>query len=173
MQLRILAVLTFGGLALFFLMQSRTTLAADQPASGKRVPVIVELFTSEGCSSCPPADALLRKLEETQPVPNADIIVLGEHVDYWNYIGWTDRFSSKDFSQRQEQYARVFNLDSAYTPQMVVDGRTELNGADESSAKRAIADAAKREAIQIDLQLRKNAAGDLAAAYAVSEAAAK
>jgi hypothetical protein len=173
MQLRILAGLTFGGLALFFLMQSRTTLAADQPPSGKRVPVIVELFTSEGCSSCPPADALLRKLEETQPVPNAEIIVLGEHVDYWNYIGWTDRFSSKDFTQRQEQYARIFNLDSAYTPQMVIDGRTELNGGDESSAKRAIADAAKHEAADINLQLRKNAAGDLSAAYNVSEAAAK
>src|SRR5436305_2861413 len=128
MKLRILAALTLVALALFSLMQSKTTLASDQPASGKGVPVIVELFTSEGCSDCPPADALLRKLQETQPVPNAEIIVLGNHVDYWNHQGWKDRFSSASFSERQRQYSFAFNLDSIYTPQMVVDGQLQFNG---------------------------------------------
>jgi hypothetical protein len=109
------------------------------PAAGDaRVPVVVELFTSEGCSTCPPADALLRRLETEQPVANAEIIVLGEHVDYWNYIGWTDRFSSAQYSDRQTEYARRFRLDSVYTPQMVVDGREELNGTDERAARQAI-----------------------------------
>ena len=152
MQLRIIAALTIGGLILFGLHATKPVRAADRAAT--RVPVIVELFTSEGCSSCPPADALLRRLEEQQPVPNAEIIVLGEHVDYWNYIGWTDRFSSKQFTERQERYARVFNLDSAYTPQMVVNGRTELNGADEGVAKRSIADATKQSRVPVTMALK-------------------
>jgi len=107
--------------------------------TGKRVPVIVELFTSEGCSDCPPADALLGRLQSTQPVPGAEIIVLGNHVDYWNHDGWTDRFSTRELTQRQEEYGTSFNLDSVYTPQMVVDGKAEFNGQDESRAKRAVA----------------------------------
>ena len=156
MQLRILAALTLSGLALFlFLQRENPAAAAEPPANGKRVPVIVELFTSEGCSSCPPADALLRKLEEAQPVSNAEIIVLGEHVDYWNYIGWTDRFSSKQFTERQQQYADRFNLDSSYTPQMVVDGSAELNGADESRAKKAIAQSANAARVNVSLLLQE------------------
>ncbi|MCU1285827.1 MAG: hypothetical protein JWO13_2177 [Acidobacteriales bacterium] len=122
-------------------------------ATPKRTPVIVELFTSEGCSSCPPADALLKKLEETQPVPNADIIVLGQHVDYWNHLGWTDRFSSKELTERQRQYGDSFNLDSVYTPQMIVDGKTEFNGADDSAARTALAAAANKPKANIALTL--------------------
>jgi hypothetical protein len=118
-----------------------------------RQPVIVELFTSEGCSSCPPADAILRKLESEQPVEKAEIIVLGEHVDYWNYIGWTDRFSSAAFSERQTEYARQFRLDSIYTPQMVVDGKIELNGTDEASAKRMISKAATTAKSQLAIRI--------------------
>jgi hypothetical protein len=83
------------------------------------------------------------QLAQEQPVNEAEIIILGEHVDYWNYIGWTDQFSSAQFSKRQTEYARNFNLDSIYTPQMVVDGREELNGADERAARRTITKASE------------------------------
>jgi hypothetical protein len=127
-------------------------------ATGPRQPVLVELFTSEGCSSCPPADRLLIKLQQEQPVPEAEIIILGEHVDYWNYIGWTDRFSSPQFSNRQTDYARNFNLGSIYTPQMVVDGREELNGADERAAQRTIMQATESPKAAITLMAKEGVA---------------
>jgi len=104
-----------------------------------RTPVLVELFTSEGCSSCPPADALLQKLDHDQPIEAADIIVLGEHVDYWDGLGWHDRFSSHQYTDRQSGYSNRFNLNSSYTPQMVVDGTEQFVGNDVTRARQAIA----------------------------------
>jgi hypothetical protein len=112
-------------------------------AARAQTPVVVELFTSEGCSSCPPADLLLTKLENTQPVVGAHIIALSEHVDYWDRLGWRDPFSSLQFSLRQQEYSDAFHESDPYTPEMVVDGVTGFIGSDASRAIQTIANAAR------------------------------
>ena len=121
---------------------SASLLAAG--ADSVRAPILVELFTSEGCSSCPPADRLLESLDP-------QVIVLSEHVDYWDRLGWRDPFSAHANTLRQEGYARGFGTSGPYTPQMVIDGVTEFVGNDSRRAMDEIARARSREKIGVHL----------------------
>jgi hypothetical protein len=139
-------------IGMFFGVRNSANVEAGDvdPAQPVR-PVVVELFTSEGCSSCPPADALLAKLDQQKRLGNAEIIALEEHVDYWDHLGWHDPFSSPQFTQRQEDYSAAFRTDSVYTPQMVVDGRTEFVGSSQGNARTAISEASRLEKAEITL----------------------
>ncbi len=120
-------------------------------AQADRTPVVVELFTSEGCSTCPPADALLIELETDQPIGGAEIIGLEEHVDYWNHDGWVDSYSSPDWTLRQQEYVARFKGKSPFTPQMIVDGQRQFVGNSARDAQDAIREAAHRAKTQISI----------------------
>src|SRR5512146_349168 len=139
--------------AVALLILTLTPFAIAQNSTNSIQPLVVELFTSEGCSSCPPADALLGSLEKQGTFNGRPIIILGEHVDYWNGLGWHDRFSSAALTQRQSEYARRFNLQSVYTPQMVVNGRTEFVGNDPAALQKAFAASDNSPADPITLQI--------------------
>jgi hypothetical protein len=111
-----------------FIVACIATVATAQSSNmtNIRTPILIELFTSEGCSSCPPADLWLQQLDATQPVPGAELIVMSEHVDYWDHDGWKDPYSLALSNDRQSGYVRAMGLSTAYTPQAIVNGRTEL-----------------------------------------------
>ncbi len=100
--------------------------------------MLAELFTSEGCSSCPPADKMLGQIDEMQPITGEHVIVLGEHVDYWNHDGWKDAYSSAYFTQRQTDYVRRFGVKEPYTPEMVIDGAAQVSGNDGPAVQSAL-----------------------------------
>jgi hypothetical protein len=127
----------------------------NPPPPAPRAIVVVELFTSEGCSSCPPADALLRRLAADQPIDGVEIVGLGDHVDYWDHLGWRDPFSSALFSERQSAYAKVFGSDSIYTPQMVIDGTLTSVGSDDQAVRRNILAAAREAKAVLDVSLAR------------------
>jgi hypothetical protein len=138
------------------------------PSSDRPVPVLVELFTAEGCSTCPPADKLLDAMIASQPTASAIIVGLGEHVDYWDRLGWKDRFSSAAFTRRQQLYAERFKGENVYTPQMVVDGETAFVGNDVEAARRAIERAAAAPHGVVGLQLESSVANRVAVSVTVS-----
>ena len=152
-RLTFIAMISVTLLGALFLPRVQAVGRGKERAGGgtQGAPVLVELFTSEGCSDCPPADALLEKLDRTQPARGAEVIVLSEHVDYWNDIGWRDPYSSHEYSVRQRAFASQLGLGTIYTPQMVVDGSIQLVGSDERGAIQAIESAAKAEKIPISL----------------------
>ena len=138
------ALLMFGAFAAL----STTAIQTE----GARVPVVVELFTSEGCSDCPPADAVLTRLAG-QPVAGVEVLALGEHVDYWDRQGWKDPFSAAAFSARQMEYARALHIESPYTPQMIVNGRNEFVGSDYAAAADAVARALRDSGHRLQVAL--------------------
>jgi hypothetical protein len=109
---------------------------ASKPVADTKGFALIELFTSEGCSSCPPADELVAKIQKESA--DKPVYILAFHVDYWNRLGWKDQFSSAEFSKRQNDYANYLNLNSVYTPQIVVNGRTEFVGSEEGTLRNAI-----------------------------------
>jgi hypothetical protein len=110
--------------------------AGPLPAMAETRPIVVELFTSQGCSSCPPADALLRELARRD-----DVLALGFHISYWDRLGWKDPLSSEASTERQRAYAKRFNGGQVYTPQMVVEGSGDLVGSDRAAVLKALSDA--------------------------------
>ena len=141
-----------------------TPLHAQEPV---RVPVLAELFTSEGCDSCPPADRLLETLLDEQPIPGVLVVPLSEHVTYWDHQGWRDPFDSQQFTARQQQYGFRFNLDSIYTPQLIVDGSREMIGSDRKTVERALQQAASVTKALLDLTVDASAPDRLVASAVV------
>lgn len=144
---------------LAFLVASWLTWTSAAPAAPAPGVALVELFTSEGCSSCPPADGLLARVQRDAARDGRRVYGLAFHVDYWDHLGWRDRFSSPAFTRRQNAYARRFALAGPYTPQMVVNGAQEFVGSDAARASRAIADGLAH-ATHVTVGLRAAARGD-------------
>lgn len=113
--------------------------------------MLLELFTSEGCPTCPPADANLAFLEREQPFADTEIITLALHVDYWNSVSWKDAYASPVFSRRQQLYTQALKSGQSYTPQMIVDGRAEFTGGNMAKAQKAILDALKTPKARIEI----------------------
>ncbi|MBI1768918.1 MAG: DUF1223 domain-containing protein [Bacteroidetes bacterium] len=117
-------------------------------------PVVIELFTSQGCSSCPAADKNLVEIIEKAETTGQKVYGLSFHVGYWNYIGWKDPYSSAEFTERQKKYASIKSLESIYTPQMIVNGETEFVGSDKRTGSNEV-DKALREKMQFQISLKE------------------
>ncbi len=138
---RLIPALALGSLALAAFLMLRNSASSPAPAAAPPAAgsvAVVELFTSQGCSSCPPADRLLSAIA-AEPAFAGKVVPLAYHVDYWNYIGWQDPFSSADWSTRQKQYAQAYDTNRIYTPQLVVNGTDEMTGSEERKVRSAIA----------------------------------
>ncbi len=148
----VLAGLFAGMLGLFGWAGGRAEAEPAGSPEGAAKTVLLELFTSEGCSSCPPADALLARLAAKGPSGGVAVIALEWHVDYWNYLGWADPFSAASSTERQEQYGRTLGSGRVYTPQLVIDGRAETVGSSEGRARALIEQAGAQKKASLVLQ---------------------
>ena len=148
----------------FAVIMAFTLAASLQAQEGVGAPdqrvVLVELFTSEGCSSCPPADALLRQVNGSRTSAGLLVVGISEHVTYWNQLGWSDPYSSPAFTDRQNAYGQRFHLDGVYTPQMVVNGAEQIVGSDRAALEQAVQKEAEQPS-RMSLHIRSlSAAGD-------------
>ena len=150
-------------------------LAQNAPPDSKETivspTVLVELFTSEGCSTCPPADKLLSELDHNQAIKGVLVIAMSEHVDYWDRLGWKDPFSSAQFTQRQREYAQALHFEDIYTPQMIVDGRTGFVGSKGKTALEAIAEAARTPKAIVRLAIKESASNSIKVSVQVESVA--
>ncbi|MBS0522702.1 MAG: DUF1223 domain-containing protein [Proteobacteria bacterium] len=138
------------------LLAAPDTMAEGPQAERKAGPWAVELFTSQGCSSCPPADAQLGKL-----ALRPDIVALSFHVDYWDYIGWKDRFATRETTERQRIYAHTLNQRYVYTPEMVVDGRVNQPGTSSGQIEGMLSEARRLSTVRATPTLNRMADGSL------------
>ena len=149
----VLAAVTIGFVALAALGGSNGLLPIPASIGGSgSQPVVLELFTSEGCSSCPPADAFLKELDDAGRVDKVEVIAIEEHVDYWDHLGWRDPFSSHKWTERQQQYEDALHHDGAYTPQLVINGRSDATGGTQQDVLQKIAGAANLPAAEVGLK---------------------
>lgn len=161
------AIVTAMSLALFAAFS--TPVFASSPGAPR--PVLVELFTSEGCSSCPPADDLLRQLNGRTTANGQLIIGLSEHVTYWNDLGWTDPYSQSAYTDRQSAYGHHFNLTGVYTPQAVINGDHEVVGSDANAVLGAIRSEARPSPVTVHIDSASLAGSTLAVTYTISGSA--
>jgi hypothetical protein len=133
--------------------------AAGSPAEAADAPVLIELFTAEGCSSCPPADHFLGQLDTAQPVPGAHLIVLSEHVDYWDGQGWPDPYASKAFTDRQVAYERRLKMNEPFTPQFIIDGAVDMSLSHRERIKDQLLKAAAAAKIPVSIESLSVGAG--------------
>jgi len=152
-------------LGLLAILAATPTGVAQERAAGAdlRVPVLAELFTAEGCSSCPPADRLLAMVLKEQPVDGVYVVAMSEHVTYWDNLGWKDPFGSSQFTARQNKYGHRFSLESVFTPQLVVDGRAHMVGSDVAKVKSALAEAGRVPKPRLTVEASLDDQGALAA----------
>ncbi len=151
------------GLLTVFLCALRPAISQENGQTGSasapnRTPVLVELFTSEGCSSCPPADDFLSRLEHQQPFGSVEIVAMEEHVDYFNHDGWIDPFSSAEWTQRQFSYDAALHAGTPATPQMVVDGQSQFAGGQINDVQNAIREAAQKPRTDVALSWKTSVA---------------
>ena len=154
-----------------FVLLTSAAFSACTFAQSTPHPVLVELFTSEGCSSCPPADALLKKINGYRVSSGQLVVALSEHVTYWNQLGWADPFSAETWTDRQSRYGDRFHLDSVYTPQVVVNGDAQMSGSDAQGILRAVRAESTSSSLQLHIDAASAQPGAVSVTYTVTGAA--